>query len=108
MIALWSFMLVATCGELVGFPSTGGVDACDTSCMECEAEKTGHHCPPGCPECHAHQGQVASLPSAPLSPLEPFPLRSRDVALTPPEAATPLQQFLSSIYRPPRSAARFG
>jgi len=105
LIALWSLLLVAASVVLIELPDAGRADACDTSCMECDAEKSGHHCPPGCPECHAHQGPIASLPSAPLGSLEEFPFRVDDVSLTPIEAATPVQHFFPSIYRPPRSQA---
>gem|GEM_PF-3172161 len=106
LIALWSLLLVFACLELVGIPTPPSVDACEANCAECPAEKSGHECPPGCPECHAHQGHIASLPSAPPSSPEAFELHVRDVAITPWEAATPLQRFLPSIYRPPRSPAR--
>jgi hypothetical protein len=103
LIGVWSLLLVFACLELVGIPTPPSVDACEASCAECPAEKSGHECPPGCPECHAHQGHMASLPSAPPSSPEAFELHLHDVGITPWEAATPLQRFLPSIYRPPRS-----
>lgn len=107
LVALWSLLLVFACLELVGIPTFPAADVCEASCAECPAEKSGHECPPGCPECHAHQGQhVASLPSAPPSSPEQFASHVRDVGVMPWEAATPLQRFLPSIYRPPRSLAR--
>lgn len=105
LVALWSLLLVIACLELAGIPTFPAADVCEASCTECPAEKSGHDCPPGCPECHAHQGHLASLPSAPRLSPEAFAFHARDVQVTPWEAATPLQRFLSSIYRPPRSLA---
>jgi hypothetical protein len=107
LVALWSLLLIAACFELVGVPPAVA-DACDTTCAECPEEQSGHSCPPGCPECHAHQGHLASLPSMPPSSPEALVRYERDVGLTPLEATTPLQRFLPSIYRPPRAHSRCG
>ncbi|HET7539789.1 MAG TPA: hypothetical protein VFK05_07950 [Polyangiaceae bacterium] len=106
LVALWSMLLVVACFELIDLPSSLGADACDASCTECPAEKSGRECPLGCPECHAHQGHLASLPGTPSSSLEASALHVSEVCITPLEAATPQQRFLPSIYRPPRARAR--
>lgn len=77
-------------------------------CADCPGERSGHECPPECPDCHCHHsGGMTMNISAPESEALPSlaPHRSE-----PPrgsrEAEKPQEPFRSAIYRPPRRLDR--
>lgn len=110
LVSVWLRLLLVTLSLHLGAMAVGAFvmdDPCAEEetecCSDCPLERSGEECPSDCPNCHCHHGGAAiALPEVKSEDVT-LPAREENVDKgPPPEATTPRQPFLASVFRPPR------
>lgn len=70
---------------------------------DCDDEKGGHECPPGCPSCHCWHAGTPTAPLAMHFEMQVVVLQVSRPGFIPVTKAAPRGADPDSVYRPPRS-----